>query len=55
MRVGELTSLNKESIDFDNKECVVLGKGGKQRKVYFDSKTKIHLQNYLSSRIECKR
>ena len=52
MRVGELTSLNKESIDFDNKECVVLGKGGKQRKVYFDSKTKIHLQNYLSSRID---
>lgn len=52
MRVGELTSLNKDSIDFENKECVVLGKGGKQRKVYFDSKTKIHLQNYLSSRID---
>ena len=52
MRVGELTSLNKESIDFENKECVVLGKGGKQRKVYFDSKTKIHLQNYLTSRID---
>ncbi len=52
MRVGELTSLNKDSIDFENKECVVLGKGGKQRKVYFDSKTKIHLKNYLSSRLD---
>ena len=52
MRVGELTTLNKDSIDIVNKECVVLGKGGKQRKVYFDSKTKIHLQAYLASRID---
>ncbi len=52
MRVGELATLNKESVDFENKECVVLGKGGKQRKVYFDSKTKVHLKNYLHSRID---
>lgn len=52
MRVGELVSLNKDSIDFENKQCVVLGKGGKQRIVYFDSKTKIHLNNYLASRID---
>ncbi len=52
MRVGELVNLNITSIDFENKECIVLGKGGKQRKVYFDSKTKIHLQHYIDSRID---
>ena len=50
MRVGELVKLNISDIDFAHKECVVLGKGNKQRKVYFDAKTKIHLQQYLSSR-----
>ena len=50
MRVGELVRLNKSDIDFQNKECLVLGKGNKQRKVYFDAKTKIHLQQYLQSR-----
>lgn len=52
IRVGELVTLNRDSIDFENKQCVVLGKGGKQRQVYFDSKTKLHLQNYLSFRID---
>ena len=52
MRIGELVKLNINNIDFENKECIVLGKGGKQRKVYFDSKTKLHLNNYLSSRID---
>lgn len=52
IRVGELVTLNRDSIDFENKQCVVLGKGGKQRQVYFDSKTKLHLQNYLCSRID---
>jgi site-specific recombinase XerD len=50
MRVGELVRLNKSDIDFENKECVVLGKGNKQRKVYFDAKTKLHLQQYLDTR-----
>ena len=50
MRVGELVKLNRDDIDFENRECVVLGKGNKQRKVYFDARTKIHLQNYLKSR-----
>ncbi|MBQ8677293.1 MAG: tyrosine-type recombinase/integrase [Alphaproteobacteria bacterium] len=50
MRVGELVRLNISDVDFSNKECVVLGKGNKQRKVYFDAKTKIHLQQYLKSR-----
>lgn len=50
MRVGEMVLLNKNDINFPERECVVLGKGNKQRIVYFDARTKIHLQNYLESR-----
>ena len=52
MRVGELVLLNRDDIDFTNRECVVLGKGNKQRKVYFDARAKIHLQNYLHARTD---
>ena len=52
MRVGELVLLNRDDIDFTNRECVVLGKGNKQRKVYFDARAKIHLQNYLNGRAD---
>jgi len=52
IRVGELVKLNRDDIDFENRECVVLGKGNKQRKVYFDARTKIHLQRYLQSRTD---
>ena len=52
MRVGELTLLNRDDIDFENRECVVLGKGNKQRKVYFDARAKVHLQNYLRGRTD---
>lgn len=50
MRVGELVKLNRNDIDFQNRECIVTGKGNKQRIVYFDARTKIHLQNYLRQR-----
>lgn len=50
IRVGELVNLDISDIDFDARECVVFGKGDKERKVYFDAKAKIHLQDYLSSR-----
>ena len=50
MRVGELVLLNKDGINFNERECVVFGKGDKERVVYFDARTKIHLQNYLDSR-----
>ena len=50
MRVGELVRLNISDINFNERECIVLGKGDKQRKVYFVGKTKIHLQSYLKSR-----
>ena len=52
VRVGELVNLNINDIDFENRSCVVLGKGSKQREVYFDARTKIHLQNYLSTRTD---
>ena len=50
MRVGEMVLLNRNDIDFAERECVVFGKGDKERIVYFDDRTKIHLQNYLRSR-----
>lgn len=50
IRVGELVKLNRGDINFESRECIVVGKGNKQRKVYFDARTKIHLQRYLSER-----
>lgn len=52
MRVGELVKLNRCDIDFHNRECVVTGKGDKQRRVYFDARTKIHLLKYLEERTD---
>lgn len=50
IRVGELVRLNVSDINFNERECVVFGKGDKERRVYFDAKAKIHLQDYLNSR-----
>lgn len=52
MRVGELVKLNRDDVDFENRECVVFGKGNKQRRVYFDARTKIHLMRYLRERTD---
>ena len=52
MRVGELVKLNRNDIDFENRECIVTGKGDKQRRVYFDARTMIHLQRYFAERID---
>ena len=52
IRVGELVKLNIEDINFNERECIVTGKGDKQRRVYFDARTKIHLENYLKSRVD---
>ena len=52
MRVGELVNLDIADVDFEERECVVYGKGDKERKVYFDARTKLHLQNYLSDRTD---
>lgn len=50
MRVGELVKLNREDVNFSERECIVFGKGNKERMVYFNALTKIHLQQYLASR-----
>ena len=52
MRVGEMVNLNIVDVDFENRECIVLGKGSKERPVYFDARTKIHLHNYIKSRTD---
>lgn len=52
MRVGEMVLLNKDDINFEERECVVFGKGDKERIVYFDARTKLHLQSYLDSRTD---
>lgn len=52
MRVGELVLLNRDDVDFTERECVVFGKGDKERMVYFDARTKLHLQAYLESRCD---
>lgn len=50
MRVGEMVLLNRDDVNFTERECVVFGKGDKERMVYFDARTKLHLQDYLESR-----
>ncbi len=50
IRVGELVNLNVTDVDFESRECIVFGKGGKERRVYFDAKAKLHLQNYIRCR-----
>lgn len=50
MRIGELVKLNRSDINFSERECIVLGKGNKERRTYFDARAKLHLQNYLASR-----
>ncbi len=52
IRVGELVHLNISDVNFEERECVVFGKGDKERRVYFDAKAKLHLQAYLNSRTD---
>lgn len=52
IRVGELVNLNIDDVNFEARECVAFGKGDKERRVYFDAKAKLHLQNYLKHRTD---
>lgn len=52
IRVGELVKLNVADINFEERECVVFGKGNKERRVYFDAKAKLHIIKYLESRTD---
>ena len=55
IRISELTNLKIEDINFENKSCVVFGKGKKMREVYFDGKTKLHLEEYLKTRTDSNK
>lgn len=55
MRVGELVNLNRDDVNLLERECIVLGKGDKERIVYFDAKTKIHLQEYINCRSDSNK
>ena len=55
MRVGELVNLNRDDVNLEQRECLVLGKGNKERIVYFDARTKIHLEEYLSKRNDLEK
>lgn len=50
IRVGELVNLNIANVNFEQRECIVYGKGDKERRVYFDAKAKLHLQEYIAAR-----
>lgn len=52
IRVGELVNLNIDDIDLEGRECVVYGKGDKERRVYFDAKAKVHLRQYIEGRTD---
>ena len=52
MRVGELVKINRDDIDFQERQCIVFGKGNKEREVYFNARTKIHLKKYLEQRTD---
>lgn len=52
IRVGELVQMNRNDIDLESRECIVHGKGSKERRAYFDARTKVHLQAYLDTRID---
>lgn len=55
MRVGELVNLDIDDINFEDRECVVYGKGNKERRVYFDARTKLHLLDYINSRVDSNK
>ena len=52
IRVGELVNLNIDDIDLEGRECIVYGKGDKERRVYFDAKAKVHLKEYIDNRTD---
>lgn len=52
MRVGELTKLNISDMNFQERSCIVLGKGNSEREVYFSAKSKMYIKKYLETRTD---
>ena len=54
VRVSELCSLNVDSLDFNDRRGIVLGKGNKERYIYFSQRTVVRLKDYLATREDAK-
>ena len=52
MRVGEITRLNISDMNFQERSCIVLGKGNSEREVYFSAKSKMYIKKYLETRTD---
>jgi integrase/recombinase XerD len=52
MRVGELLSLNRVDVDFENREARIIGKGNKQRTVFFTERALVWIRRYLDIRTD---
>lgn len=52
IRIGELVNLNIKDMNFAERSCIVLGKENKQREVYYDVRTKLHIEEYLKTRTD---
>ena len=52
MRVGEITRLNISDMNFQERSCIVLGKGNSEREVYFSAKSKMYIEKYLETRTD---
>lgn len=52
MRVGELTRLNISDMNFQERSCIVLGKGNSEREVYFSAESKMYIEKYLETRTD---
>ena len=52
MRISELVSVNIRDINFNEREILVIGKGGKERICYFNARTKIEILDYLQTRVD---
>ena len=51
-RVSEVTGLDRDSVDLENGECIVFGKGRKERTVYLDDIAILTIREYLASRTD---
>lgn len=52
VRVSEAVKLDRDQINFSEGECVVFGKGAKEREVFINPRACIHLRRYLDSRLD---
>ena len=49
-RVSELVNIDLTDIDFNKRECTIVGKGNKERIVFINQKAMHHLKQYINKR-----